>query len=73
MAYWPQHSGHFGNYVPNPAFKLAKLLASMKDDEGRVLIPGYYDGITLDEKTKATLKATPHNEAQLQELIHGTF
>ena len=65
----PQHSGHFGNYVPNPAFKLAKLLASMKDDEGRVLIPGYYDGITLDEKTKATLKATPHNEAQLQELI----
>ena len=65
----PQHSGHFGNYVPNPAFKLAKLLASMKDDKGRVLIPGYYDGITLDEKTKATLKATPHNEAQLQELI----
>ena len=65
----PQHSGHFGNYVPNPAFKLAKLLASMKDDEGRVLIPGYYDGIILNEKTKATLKATPHNEAQLQELI----
>ena len=65
----PQHSGHFGNYVPNPAFKLAKLLASMKDDEGRVLIPGYYDGIVLDDKTKRLLKATPHNEEQLQELI----
>ncbi len=65
----PQHSGHFGNYVPNPAFKLAKLLASMKDDQGKVLIPGYYDGIVLDSATKATLEATPHNEKQLQELI----
>ena len=65
----PQHSGHFGNYVPNPAFKLAKLLASMKDDDGRVLIPGYYDGIVLDNKTKTLLKATPHNEEQLQEII----
>ena len=64
-----QHSGHFGNYVPNPAFKMAKLLASMKDDNGRVLIPGYYDGITLDEKTKKTLSATPHDEPQLQDLI----
>lgn len=65
----PQHSGHFGNYVPNPAFKLAKLLASMKDDDGRVLIPGYYDGIVLDNKTKTLLKATPHNEEHLQEII----
>ena len=65
----PQHSGHFGNYVPNPAFKLAKLLASMKDEQGKVLIPGYYDGIVLDQKTKDILKATPHNEKQLQDLI----
>ena len=43
----PLHSGHFGNYVPNPALRLASLLASMKDDAGRVLVPGYYDGITL--------------------------
>jgi acetylornithine deacetylase/succinyl-diaminopimelate desuccinylase-like protein len=65
----PQHSGHFGNYVPNPAFKLAKLLASMKDEQGKVLIPGYYDGIVLDQTTKDILKATPHNEKQLQDLI----
>lgn len=65
----PQHSGHFGNYVPNPAFKLAKLLASMKDEKGKVLIPGYYDGIVLDQSTKDILKATPHNEKELQDLI----
>ena len=34
------HSGHYGNYVPNPALRLASLLASMKDDDGRVTIPG---------------------------------
>lgn len=70
----PQHSGHFGNYVPNPAFKLAQLLASMKDDQGKVLIPGFYDGITLNEATKAVLKATPHDEAQLKDLLQlGVF
>ena len=52
----PQHSGHFGNYVPNPALRLAKLLASMKDDRGRVSIPGYYDGIQIDNKTKRSFK-----------------
>lgn len=65
----PQHSGHFGNYIPNPAFKLSKLLASMKDDDGRVLIPGYYDGIRLDQATVKVLNATPHDEKQLQDLI----
>lgn len=70
----PQHSGHFGNYVPNPAFKLAKLLASMKDDKGKVLIPGYYDGIFINDQTKAILNATPHNEKQLREIIQvGNF
>ncbi len=36
----PLHSGHFGNWVPNPAQRLARLLAAMKDDDGRVTIPG---------------------------------
>ena len=44
-----QHSGHYGNYAPNPVFRMAHLLASMKDEDGRVIIPGYYDGINLDE------------------------
>jgi acetylornithine deacetylase/succinyl-diaminopimelate desuccinylase-like protein len=39
------HSGHYGNWAPNPAWRLARLLATMRDDDGRILIAGYYDGI----------------------------
>lgn len=62
----PQHSGHYGNYAPNPAFHLARVLASMKDDAGRVTIPGYYDGITLDDATRSILAQVPDDEAALQ-------
>ncbi len=55
----PQHSGHWGNYVPNPALRLAQVIASMKDEDGRVTIPGYYDGITIDPETRAILEAVP--------------
>ena len=36
------HSGHYGNFAPNPGMELARLLASMKDEAGRVLIDGFY-------------------------------
>ena len=62
----PQHSGHYGNYAPNPAFRLAHLLASMKDTAGRVTIPGYYDGIELDETTRAILAQVPDDEGAIQ-------
>ena len=55
----PQHSGHYGNYAPNPGFQLAQVLASMKDSNGKVLIDGYYDGISLDEVTLEILKSVP--------------
>ncbi len=55
----PQHSGHYGNYAPNPGFQLAQILASMKDVNGKVVIDGYYDGITIDEPTMAILKSVP--------------
>jgi acetylornithine deacetylase/succinyl-diaminopimelate desuccinylase-like protein len=63
----PLHSGHFGNYVPNPAMRLAALLASMKDDNGRVLIPGYYDGIELTPADRAVLEHTGDDEAALRQ------
>ncbi|MEQ8925479.1 MAG: M20/M25/M40 family metallo-hydrolase [Fulvivirga sp.] len=65
----PQHSGHYGNYAPNPALRLAKLLASMKDDNGRVIIPGYYDGIELDETTQELLQAVPDDEEEIKERL----
>ncbi|MBX2874226.1 MAG: M20/M25/M40 family metallo-hydrolase [Saprospiraceae bacterium] len=65
----PQHSGHYGNYAPNPAVRLAQLIASMKDDDGRVTIPGFYDGIELDAATKAILEQVPDDEEQIQAAI----
>ena len=63
---FPQHSGHYGNYVPNPAVKLSRLIASMKDDYGRTKIHGWYEGINIDDKTKEILAAVPDDEDQLR-------
>ena len=41
----PLHSGHYGNWAPNPAALLTRLLASMKDESGRVTINGWYDDV----------------------------
>jgi acetylornithine deacetylase/succinyl-diaminopimelate desuccinylase-like protein len=40
-----QHDGHYGNWVPNPAVMAATLIAEMRDDDGRVLIPGFADTV----------------------------
>jgi acetylornithine deacetylase/succinyl-diaminopimelate desuccinylase-like protein len=63
----PQHSGHYGNYAPNPGFILSKLLATFKDDNGKVVINGYYDGITIDKQTLDVLKGVPDNRQQILE------
>jgi acetylornithine deacetylase/succinyl-diaminopimelate desuccinylase-like protein len=61
------HSGHYGNWAPNPAMELARLLASMKDADGRVLIDGYYDDVTpLSEVEKKALAEMPENDAELE-------
>jgi len=39
------HSGHYGNWAPNPALELARLLASMKNEKGHVVIPGFYEQV----------------------------
>lgn len=57
----PQHSGHYGNYAPNPGFQLAQVLATMKDPDGRVRIAGYYDGISLDDNVMSVLQSVPDN------------
>ncbi len=58
--YRPLHSGHYGNWAPNPALMLAKLLASMKDENGRVTIKGFYDDVTpLTEEEKKAVADIP--------------
>lgn len=39
------HSGHWGNVAPEPLWNLVHLLATMKDDQGRILIEGFYDDV----------------------------
>lgn len=65
----PVHSGNYGNYTPNPAMRLAQLLASMKGDDGRVTIPGFYEGIILTTEEKAVLKQVPDNETEIKKFL----
>jgi len=67
------HSGHYGNWAPNPAMRLAQLLATMKDASGRVLIEGFYaDVAPLAARERAAVGAMPFNDAELmRELQFG--
>jgi len=60
----PLHSGHYGNWAPNPAMTLARLLASMKDDSGRVTIAGWYDGVEAlgDAEVRAIAEAPAYDD-----------
>ncbi len=61
------HSGHYGNWAPNPAFMLARLLASMKDEDGRVLVEHFYDGIEpLSATEKRAVAEAPPFDAELK-------
>lgn len=56
----PLHSGHYGNWAPNPAMTLVHLLASMKDESGKVLIPGWYDDVApLGPIEERAIRETP--------------
>jgi acetylornithine deacetylase/succinyl-diaminopimelate desuccinylase-like protein len=62
----PLHSGHYGNWAPNPAVTLAHLVASLRDEDGRILIPGYYDDVRpLTEGEKQAVAAMPAVEEAL--------
>jgi acetylornithine deacetylase/succinyl-diaminopimelate desuccinylase-like protein len=59
------HSGHYGNWAPNPALMLARLVASMRDAEGHVLIEHFYDGVVpLTAGERAALANIPDNDPQ---------
>ncbi len=61
------HDGHYGNWVPNPAAMLANLIASMRADDGRILIAGFEDDVappTVAENE--AVAAVPDVEAALR-------
>ena len=61
------HSGHYGNWAPNPAMELSRLLASMKDVNGHVSIDGYYEDVTpLTDADKKAIAELPDNDAELE-------
>jgi acetylornithine deacetylase/succinyl-diaminopimelate desuccinylase-like protein len=63
----PLHSGHYGNWAPNPAMMLAKLLASMKDENGRVAVKGFYDDVTpLSPSERKALNEVPSVDEQMK-------
>jgi len=62
----PLHSGHYGNWSPNPALRLAKLLSSMKSDDGRVTVAGWYDDVApLGELERRALAEAPAVDADV--------
>ncbi|MGH9881649.1 MAG: M20/M25/M40 family metallo-hydrolase, partial [Pyrinomonadaceae bacterium] len=63
----PLHSGHYGNWAPNPATVLARLLASMKDESGRVTIAGWYDDVEpLGEAERRAIAEAPQYDDEIK-------
>src|SRR5579859_1353071 len=61
------HSGHYGNWVPNPAVMAAELVASLRDSEGRILVPGYSDHVRpLTPAETEALAALPDADTGLK-------
>jgi acetylornithine deacetylase/succinyl-diaminopimelate desuccinylase-like protein len=63
----PLHSGHYGNWAPNPGALIASLIASMRDDDGRVKIAGFYDDVRpISAAERAALAALPPVDSALR-------
>lgn len=64
------HSGHYGNWAPGPGWRLAQLLATMKDEKGRVLIKDFYDSSApISKSEREAIAAAP----QVDEALRKTF
>lgn len=64
----PLHSGHYGNWAPNPIVLLTHLLDSMRDSDAHILIPGFYDDVRpLTDGERRMLAQTPAADEQLKQ------
>lgn len=63
----PLHSGHYGNWAPNPALLLTRLLAGMKNDDGKVIIKDFYsDVVALTPAELQALRKVPLVDEQMK-------
>ena len=63
----PLHSGHYGNWAPNPGALIATLIASMRDDDGRIKIANYYDDVRpVTVAERRAIAALPPVDATLR-------
>jgi len=63
----PLHSGHYGNWAPVPGQMLARLLTSMKAEDGTVLIDGFYDSVEpITELEREQIAAAPNLDDALK-------
>ena len=61
------HSGHYGNWAPNPAVEMAHLVASLRDRDGRIQIAGYYDDVRPPSETeRQALREVPDADDALR-------
>jgi acetylornithine deacetylase/succinyl-diaminopimelate desuccinylase-like protein len=66
----PLHDGHYGSWAPSPAVMIALLIASLRDDEGHILIPHFYDDVaTVSAADKAAFAAMPPVEEELKHTL----
>ena len=66
------HSGSFGGAVPNPATEAARLAAALHDDNRRVAVPGFYDGVLeLTAEERELLAELPFDEAAWLRTAHS--
>jgi acetylornithine deacetylase/succinyl-diaminopimelate desuccinylase-like protein len=64
------HSGMWGGPVPDPVLALAKMLATLVDDEGRIAIPGIYDRVRpLTGDERRSIEQLPASEADFRRQV----
>jgi acetylornithine deacetylase/succinyl-diaminopimelate desuccinylase-like protein len=67
------HSGGYGGGVPNAALALAEMLAALKDEDGRIAVPGFYDEVAeLSAEEREQLDRVPFDEAAFASSIGVT-
>jgi acetylornithine deacetylase/succinyl-diaminopimelate desuccinylase-like protein len=64
------HSGHYGNWAPNPGALIANLIASMRDDNGNIKIAHYYDDVKpITAAERRAIHAVPPVDVELRKSL----